>query len=117
MTSDGFRKLALMLPEAHESSHMGHPDFRVGKGVFATLSYPDSSFGMVKLTPAQQADVVRRHPDVFAPVKGGWGLRGSTGVRLRSATRQVLWPVLVQAWRNSAPATLASMTDVGKAIR
>ena len=30
MTSNEFRKMALSLPEVSESSHMGHPDFRVG---------------------------------------------------------------------------------------
>jgi hypothetical protein len=29
MTADDFRNLALSLPEASESAHMGHPDFRV----------------------------------------------------------------------------------------
>jgi predicted DNA-binding protein (MmcQ/YjbR family) len=36
MTEDDFRKLALSLPEAEESSHMNHPDFRVGGKIFAT---------------------------------------------------------------------------------
>jgi hypothetical protein len=85
---------------------MRHPDFRVGKRVFATLSYPDASYGMVKLTPAQQALAVTACPDVFAPIKGGWGLRGSTNVRLRRATRATLWPMLVAEWRNTASATV-----------
>ena len=55
MTPDGFRRLALSLPEAIESAHMGHPDFRVGGRIFATLGSPDSSHGMVKLKPDQQA--------------------------------------------------------------
>jgi hypothetical protein len=29
MTPDDFRRLALSFPDAVESSHMGHPDFRV----------------------------------------------------------------------------------------
>jgi hypothetical protein len=106
VTSEGFRRLALLLPEAYESLHMRHPDFRVGKKVFATLSYPDSSYGMVKLTPAQQAVAVGECPDVFAPVQGGWGLRGSTNVRLRVATRATLWAMLVAAWKNAASAAL-----------
>ena len=57
MTPDGFRRLALSLPEAIESAHMGHPDFRVGGRIFATLGSPDSSHGMVKLKPDQQAKV------------------------------------------------------------
>jgi hypothetical protein len=37
VTADHFRNLALGLPEACESAHMGHPDFRIRGKVFATL--------------------------------------------------------------------------------
>ncbi|MBS0376868.1 MAG: MmcQ/YjbR family DNA-binding protein [Proteobacteria bacterium] len=107
MTPATFRKLALDLPEAKESEHVGHPDFRVRKKVFATLGYPDAAWGMVKLTPAQQRALVRAHPAVFRPVKGGWGLKGATNVKLRAATVAVLRPALEAAWNNSAPAALA----------
>lgn len=106
MTPEGFRNLALTLPECQESAHLDHPDFRVSKRVFATLGYPDVSWGMIKLTPAQQARFVASHPEVFAPVKGGWGLRGSTNVKLRTATRATLWPAMLAAWRNHAAASV-----------
>jgi hypothetical protein len=102
MTSDGFRKLALTLPESRESSHQDHPDFRVGKRVFATLAYPDPSWAMVKLTPSQQAHFATLHPKIFVPVKGGWGARGATNVKLKAANRAAVWPALVQAWRNAS---------------
>ncbi|HYL71526.1 MAG TPA: MmcQ/YjbR family DNA-binding protein, partial [Candidatus Dormibacteraeota bacterium] len=102
MTPQGFRKLALGLPEAYEASHMGHADFRVGKRVFATLGYPDAAFGMVKLTPAQQAHVIRAAPRVFAPVKGKWGTGGATQVRLGSATPRSLAMAMKSAWSNVA---------------
>jgi hypothetical protein len=75
----------------------------VGKKVFATLSYPDAAWGMVKLTPAQQRSFVRAHPRVFKPVKGGWGIKGATNVKLRVATVAVLRPALEAAWENVAP--------------
>ena len=50
MTDNDFRRLALSFPEAVESEHMKHPDFRVGGKIFATLSYPEEGLGMVKLT-------------------------------------------------------------------
>jgi hypothetical protein len=108
MTPDGFRKLALGLPASHESLHQDHPDFRVGKRVFATLGYPDSTWAMVKLTPAQQAQFIARHPRIFMPVKGGWGARGSTNVKLSSATRAALAPALLAAWKNTAPASVSA---------
>ena len=61
---------------------------------------------MVKLTPQQQKQYVQAEPNVFAPVKGGWGRRGCTNVDLPSATRAVL-AALVAAWRNAAPKRLA----------
>ncbi len=92
MTTDEFRALARSLPEAVESSHMGHPDFRVRGKVFATLMYPDSGHGMVKLTPEQQRRLIAAAPDVFAPVKGGWGRRGCTQVSLAAATEDPCVP-------------------------
>jgi hypothetical protein len=102
MTANKFRRMALGLPEASESAHMNHPDFRVRGKIFATLG-PGETWGMVKLTPEQQGQFVRAEPDVFAPVKGGWGRRGATHVHLALATDETLRPALVAAWRNVAP--------------
>ena len=108
MTPGGFRKLALGHPEAVESSHMNHPDFRIGKRVFATLGYPSHEWGMVKLTPLQQSQFVAAFPSVFVPAPGKWGLDGSTRVNLRSATMRALRPALFEAWRNAAPPALVA---------
>ncbi len=103
MTVGGFRRLALAMPEASEVGHMGHPDFRVGGKIFATLGYPDESWGMVKLTPEQQEAFVSAEPKVFVPVKGGWGRKGATNVHLGSAKARSLRVALATAWRNVAP--------------
>lgn len=100
MTADDFRKLALSLPEAIESSHMGHADFRCGGKVFASLGYPDAAHGMVKLTPEQQAAVMKKAPKTFAPCAGVWGVRGATHVLLASAKVAALRPLLKAAWQN-----------------
>ena len=106
MTADDFRKLALSLPETAESAHMNHPDFRVKGKIFATLGPAGTDWGMVKLTPQQQTRWVALNPEVFAPVKGGWGRRGATNVRLPAATEDVVGPALVEAWGNVAPKRL-----------
>jgi hypothetical protein len=108
MTPDEFRQLALSLPEAIESAHMGHPDFRVGGRIFATLGAPDDGWAMVKLTPGQQAEYVGAKPKVFTPVKGGWGKSGCTNVRLSTAPKSQTLAALVAAWRNTAPKRLAA---------
>lgn len=107
MTLTGFRRLALSMPEACEVGHMGHPDFRVRGKIFATLCYPDENWGIVKLTLEQQEAFVSAEPAVFVPVKGGWGRRGATNVRLRPAKVRSLRVALAVAWRNVAPRQLA----------
>jgi hypothetical protein len=108
VTAEEFRRLALSFPEALEGAHMHHPDFRVRGGkIFATLAYPDKKWGMVKLTPEQQEEFVRAEPEVFEPVKGGWGRGGATSVRLKSAKKKTVRPAMAAAWCNAAPKRLA----------
>jgi hypothetical protein len=104
MTPDEFRALALSFPGAIEGKHVDHPDFRVGGKIFASLG-PDEKWGMVKLTPEEQAMAVREEPRVFAPFPGAWGRRGCTRVVLEraSAAREAVRQALLAAWRNTAP--------------
>lgn len=111
MTGDKFRDLALELPEAEEAEHMNHPDFRIGGKIFATLG-PDDDWGMVKLTPAQQASFVRDEPTAFEPVNGAWGKRGATKVLLKKARVRPVRAALLMAWKNTAPEKLARKHDV-----
>jgi hypothetical protein len=106
MTANDFRKVALNFPEAIESAHMDHPDFRVRGKIFATLGYPDKDSGVVKLTPDEQRDFVRSDPNVFQPVKGAWGRRGSTSVHLPAAKIDKVREALNAAWCNTAPKRL-----------
>ena len=86
MTAASFRKLALSLPDVVEHAHMGHPDFRVGGRIFATLGYPRAGWAMVGLTPYDQDVLMKMHPKAFVPVKGKWGEQGATNIELRHAT-------------------------------
>jgi hypothetical protein len=106
VTANEFKKIALSLPEAEEAAHMHHPDFRVGGKIFATLGYPDEKWAMVKLTLEEQRAFVRSNPEVFRPVKGGWGRHGATNVCLDTATAAVVRKALAAAWRNIAPKAL-----------
>src|SRR5947208_16830368 len=110
VTADDFRSLALSFPEASEDARMGHPDFRVRGKIFATLG-PDEQWGMVKLTPDQQASFVRALPQMFQPVNGAWGRRGCTYVRLAAAEELTVRQALIAAWRNTAPKRLAERYD------
>jgi hypothetical protein len=103
MTPNEFRELALNFPEAIESAHMHHPDFRVGGRVFATLGYPDKDSAMVKLSPQKQKEFVRTNPGAFKPVKGAWGRQGATSIYLPAASLNIVRQALTAAWRNIAP--------------
>jgi hypothetical protein len=106
MTAADFRRIALSLPEAEESAHMSHPDFRVGGKIFATLGYPDVDHGMVILPPEEQARFVQAYPKVFTPAKGAWGKKGSTAVSLSGIDKTTLKRAIEIAWRKRAPKDL-----------
>jgi hypothetical protein len=106
MTANDFRLVALNFPESVESSHMDHPDFRVGGKIFATLGYFDKDWGMVKLMPDQQEEFVKAEPKVFVPAKGYWGRRGATCVHLRTAKKTSVREAMREAWLNTAPKSL-----------
>lgn len=106
VTSAGFRRIALELPETAEGSHFGSADFRVAGKIFATLAYESQGYGVLLLTPEQQAGMVEDAPEIFSPVPGGWGKKGSTRVRLAKVTMEILEAALKAAWRGKAPKRL-----------
>ena len=103
MTADDFRALALALPGATENAQNQHPDFRVGKKIFATLGYPDADHAMVKLTPPQQVMLVAAEQSIFAPVKGAWGRAGATLLHLASSDTNTARSALQMAHANQKP--------------
>ena len=99
MTVDDFRRIALSLEGAEESSHMGQPDFRVGGRIFATLAAASQGYGNLMLSPEQQAMFVEELPEVLIPIPGGWGKNGATHLRLAAANKDVLEGALRAAWK------------------
>jgi hypothetical protein len=99
MNIHDFRRIAVSLEGAEESSHMGNPDFRVGNRIFATLAAAKHGYGNIMITPEQQAAFVEELPEVFIPVKGGWGRNGATHVRLDLANEDLLAGALRTAWK------------------
>lgn len=111
MTPEGFRKLALQLPEATEGSHHGVADFRVDNRIFATLAYEKSGQGVLLLTPAQQEGMVADAPELFSPVPNAWGRQGATLVKLAAIKPDMLLSSLRTAWRRRAPKRLLEITQ------
>jgi hypothetical protein len=93
-----FRRIALSFEGAEEGSHMGAADFRVGGRIFATLASQKEGYGNLMLTLEQQAEFVRELPEVFLPIRGGWGRMGATHIRLAQANEDVLVGALRAAW-------------------
>jgi len=99
MNVSDFRRIALSLEGAEESSHMGAADFRVGGRIFATLASQSQGYGNLMLTPEQQALFVEEEPEVFVPIAGGWGRMGATHIVLAKASEDVLAGALRTAWK------------------
>jgi len=106
VTAADFRRIALSMPEAVEGSHFGNADFRGAGKIFATLALEKEGYGVLLLTPEQQAEMVEDEPKVFSPVPGGWGRKGSTRVRLANVPPDILEAALRIAWRRKAPKRL-----------
>ena len=88
---------------------MGSPDFRVNGHIFATLASQKQGYGNLKLTPEQQQEFVREAPEIFIPIKGGWGRMGMTHIVLAKADKDILAGALRAAWqlrveKNAKPA-------------
>jgi hypothetical protein len=90
MTIKDFRRIALSMEGAEESSHMGSPDFRVGGRIFCTLAAAKKGYGNLMLKPEQQSMFIEELPDIFVPIAGGWGRMGATHVILANVSEDVL---------------------------
>ena len=116
MTIGDFRRIALSMEGAEESSHMGSPDFRVGGRIFCTLAAAKRGYGNLMITPEQQAMFVRELPEVFVPIAGGWGRMGMTHIVLAKASEDVLEGAIRTAYqlRIAANAKAGSKSSTAK---
>jgi hypothetical protein len=113
MTAEDFRQIALALPEAEEKSHFGKPDFRVRNRIFASL--PPGGHAVLKLTAEEQAMLTEAEPNIFRPVRGGWGRQGWTETDLSAIGETTLRSACLMAWRNAAPPVLRKREALARA--
>jgi hypothetical protein len=90
------RKILLALPDAREGAHMGHPDFRVGNRVFASLAPRKKNIAVVKLSIANQTALLQMDPDAFS--LNGWSLQGWTNVHLDKVTPTRFRTLAQESW-------------------
>lgn len=100
MTPNQFRKIALSHTDTIESQHVGHPDFRIGGKIFASLGAPDDQWAMVKLTPAQQQVYLDSDSTAFQPCSGAWGRQGYTNIKLADVQAAVVRTAIALAIEN-----------------
>jgi len=96
MTAHDFRRIALSFEGVEAGSHMGQPDFRVGRKIFATLASEDKGYGNLKLSPEQQAEFVATEEVLTGALRTAWKLRvdrnAKSGKRRRSTRRRIVEP-------------------------
>jgi hypothetical protein len=102
VTGEEFRALALRLPESVEGSHMGHPDFRVKKKIFATLDAAETG-AAVRCAPANLDLLVQRDPESY---RDAWRARW-LGIALARIEPDEARALLEDGWRLVAPKVLA----------
>jgi hypothetical protein len=99
-TTEQARRIFLEQPQAEEKSHMGHPDFRVGGKIFATLQ-PAKKVAVVMLSSADQAAAMQMNPEALT--QKYWGKKGYVEVNLGRANAALLRALAQAAWRHIAP--------------
>ena len=97
------RKIFLEQPQAEEKSHHGHPDFRVGGKIFATLQ-PTRKVAVVMLSLADQAGAMQMNPEALTLKY--WGKKPYVEVDIEQANVALLRALAKAAWRNIAPKRL-----------
>ena len=105
MTADDFRQIALGLPEASESAHMDHPDFRVNNKIFATL-WPREGRAVVKIAVDDQKRLLKSSPQAFST--NAWSKHGWTNVYLEHVDAKVFRELVEDSRRNVAPKKLVA---------
>jgi hypothetical protein len=95
VTAGQARKIALGFPDAEERDHRGHPSFRRGKSIFATL-WPDKNMAVLKLTVADQQDLIAQYPKAFS--LNAWSSQGWTNVHLKFVKIALFRILITDAW-------------------
>lgn len=108
MDAAAFRDMALGLPEAAQSSHLGVADFRVCGKIFAQPAGKFGGSAIIKLTHEQQEMMCGAEPSVFSVEPGHWGRLGWTRLAVDVADEVTARGALWTAWRNVAPKALVS---------
>ncbi len=106
MDAEAFRDLALSLPEAVESSHLGAADFRVRGKIFAQPPGRPGGSAIIKVTREEQEIMCAAEGAAFTPEPGYWGRLGWTRLAIDAVDEVTARSALWAAWRNVVPKAL-----------
>jgi predicted DNA-binding protein (MmcQ/YjbR family) len=97
LTAKRVRELVAALEHSVEGSHHGHADFRVKKGIFATLNEAEDHAAL-RLTNVEARALAEREPGVFRLVSDrepiGW-----VSVLLSNMDEAEFGDLLAEAWQ------------------
>jgi hypothetical protein len=100
-SGEDLRRIALSLPDVTEAPHFDRLAFRVSR-IFTTLA-ADRKSANVRFSPDEQALKCLTAPEIFTPLKGGWGAQGWTRAELAAINERELRAALEAAWRYAQP--------------
>jgi len=98
-TAAEFCRIARSFPNVEEHDHGGEPAFTVGGRRFAGLASVAEGYGNLVLTPEVQAGLVADAPEIFLPIRGGFGRMGHTHIILAKVNRDTLHDALHTAYK------------------
>jgi hypothetical protein len=97
VTAAQVRELVAGLAGAYEGAHHGHPDFRVQKKIFATLSENEDRVAL-RLTQLEARELAARQPAVFRLVSDREPY-AYVSVLLEQVAEEEFADLLEEAWK------------------
>jgi hypothetical protein len=98
------REMALALPGTQEAPHFDRVAFRTPRKMFATLKAAARDLNLM-FDPDTRDLFCDIAPHAFAPVPGGWGIRGATRCDLDAVDEPTLESALLAAHKMAGPKT------------
>ncbi len=95
------RELVAALPDTEEGVHHGHPDFRVGKKIFATLSETEERSAL-RISQIEARELAARAPGVYRLVSDREPIAWVSAL-LAEVDEQEFADLLEEAWQLRVP--------------
>ena len=98
------RDLALAFLQVEEHTHWQRPAFRVNNKIFATI-WPLQQRVVIRLSPADQTQLIGQDSITFSAVEGKWGQQGYTISQYDKLSEEECHRLLRRSWLLVAPSS------------